>query len=126
MLDRPIVEFAATMPSNIKFSDGTLKKILVDAMGGVLPKVVANRKNKMGFPVPLGEWIHGELKDFIQDIFHSRVARERAYLNTDVIVQGLSSESKFGRKLWGLLSLELWHQEFHDREQEYKKILEED
>ena len=126
ILDRPIVEFAATMPSNIKFKDGTLKKVLIDAMGDLLPEAILRRKNKMGFPVPLGDWIHGEIRDFIQDIFHSRAARERPYFHADAIIAGLSSESKFGRKLWGLLSLELWHQEFHDREYEYKKILQED
>ncbi len=126
ILDRPIVEFAATMPSNIKFKDGTLKKILIDAMRDLLPDLIFSRKNKMGFPVPLGEWIQGDLKDFIHDIFHSRAARERPYFNTDAIIQGLSSESKFGRKIWGLLSLELWHREFHDREHEYKQILQED
>lgn len=126
ILDRPIVELAATMPSNIKFKDGTLKKVLIDAMGDLLPEVILRRKNKMGFPVPLGDWIHGELRDFILDIFHSRAARERPYFHADAIIEGLSSESKFGRKLWGLLSLELWHQEFHDREYEYKIILQED
>lgn len=126
ILDRSIVEFAATMPSNIKFKDGTLKKILIDAMGDALPKVILDRKNKMGFPVPLGEWIHGELGDFIRDVFHSRAARERPYFNSEAIIEGLSAESKFGRKIWGLLSLELWHQEFHDREHEYRNILKED
>jgi len=126
ILDRPIVEFAATMPSHIKFKDGTLKKVLIDATQDLLPDLIFNRKNKMGFPVPLGEWIQGELKEFIQDIFHSRAARERPYFNTEAIIQGLSSESKFGRKIWGLLSLELWHQEFHDREYAYKGILQED
>ena len=126
ILDRPIVEFAATMPSNIKFQDGTLKKILIDAMQDLLPEVILNRKDKMGFPVPLGDWIQGELREFILDLFHSRAARERPYIHTDAVIQGLSSESKFGRKIWGLLSLELWHQEFHDREHEYAKMLQED
>jgi len=126
LLDRPIVEFAATMPSDIKFKDGTLKKVLMDAMGDLLPEAILNRKDKMGFPVPLGDWIRGELREFILDIFHSRAAKERPYFNAEAIIQGLSAESRFGRKIWGLLSLELWHQEFHDREHHYKKILQED
>jgi asparagine synthase (glutamine-hydrolysing) len=126
ILDRPIVEFAATMPSNIKFKDGTLKKILIDATRDLLPEVIVKRKNKMGFPVPLGEWIQGELRDFFLDIFHSQAAKDRPYFNTEAIIQGLSSESKFGRKIWGLLSLELWHEAYHDREHEFKKTLQED
>jgi asparagine synthase (glutamine-hydrolysing) len=114
------------MPSDIKFKDGTLKKVLMDAMGNLLPESILNRKDKMGFPVPLGDWIQGELREFILDIFHSRAAKERPYFNAEAIIQGLSAESRFGRKIWGLLSLELWHQEFHDREHHYKKILQED
>jgi asparagine synthase (glutamine-hydrolysing) len=44
----------------------------------------------------------------------------------EAITHGLSAEAKFGRKIWGLLSLELWHQEFHDREYEYKRMIRED
>jgi asparagine synthase (glutamine-hydrolysing) len=36
----------------------------------------------------------------------------------------LPQEKQFGRKIWGLLCLELWQQEFHDRESDYKKMLE--
>ena len=121
-LDHEIVEFAATMPSDIKFKDGTLKKILLDAVGGDLPKVITGRKNKMGFPVPLNEWLQGELKDFILDIFSSREAKKRDYFNTKAILDSLNNEPQFGRKLWGLLSLELWHREFHDKQAYYTRL----
>lgn len=122
-LDHPIVEFAATMPSDIKFKDGTLKKILVDAVRHDLPDVIVNRKDKMGFPVPFNEWITGDLKDFIFDIFSSRKAKERQYVDQKEVLKSLSTESKFGRKIWGLVSLEIWQQEFHDKQHYYKKLL---
>jgi asparagine synthase (glutamine-hydrolysing) len=121
-LDHEIVEFAATMPSDIKFKDGTLKKILLDAVGGELPGVITGRKNKMGFPVPLNEWLQGELKDFILDIFSSGQAKKREYFNNAAILDSLSNEPQFGRKLWGLLSLELWHREFHDKQASYIQL----
>ncbi|MBN2298865.1 MAG: asparagine synthase (glutamine-hydrolyzing) [Deltaproteobacteria bacterium] len=123
-LDHPIVEFAATMPADIKFKDGTLKKILLDAVGNDLPEIITSRKNKMGFPVPLNEWLQGELKDFIFDIFTSRRAKQRSYFNHKEILNSLQNEPKFGRKLWGLLSLELWHQEFHDKQTYYSSLRE--
>ena len=49
-LDHPLVEFAATMPSNIKFKDGSMKHVLRKAMTPLLPKAVVERKDKMGFP----------------------------------------------------------------------------
>jgi asparagine synthase (glutamine-hydrolysing) len=121
-LDHAIVEFAATMPSDIKFKDGTLKKILLDAVDGDLPKLVTERKNKMGFPVPLNEWSRGDLKEFIHDLFSSRRAREREFFNNGEILKSLHNEPQFGRKLWGLLSLELWQREFHDRAPEFRAM----
>jgi asparagine synthase (glutamine-hydrolysing) len=122
-LDHALVEFAATMPSNIKFKDGTLKMILINTMKNVLPNEVVNRKNKMGFPVPLNEWLQTDLREFVNDIFHSKNANYRGYFNLAEIHKGLKSENKFGRKAWGLLSLEMWHQTFHDKFAEYKKLV---
>ncbi|MBI5740657.1 MAG: asparagine synthase (glutamine-hydrolyzing) [Nitrospirae bacterium] len=122
-LDHPLVEFAATMPADVKFKDGTLKMALTNAMRQELPDIIANRKNKMGFPVPLNEWIKGELKEFVFDVFNAQPARNRAYFNHKEILNNLTSESNFGRKIWGLLSLELWHQEFHDKAHKYKQYL---
>ena len=122
-LDHPLVEFAATMPADVKFKDGTLKMALVNAMQHELPESVANRTNKMGFPVPLTEWAKNELKDFIVGIFDTPRARTRPYFNHDAIMRNLTNEASFGRKLWGLLSLELWHQEFHDKQSYYRQLL---
>ena len=125
MLDHPLVELAATMPSDVKFKDGTLKRSLRQAMGSILPKSIVNRKDKMGFPVPLNEWIQGEARDFVRDIFTSQKALSRDLIDNRKVLQRLDSESKFGRTTWGLLSLEIWQQEFHDRHHEFTKLLKE-
>jgi asparagine synthase (glutamine-hydrolysing) len=122
-LDHPLIEFAATMPSNVKFKDGTLKMILVNAMKDVLPNDVVSRKNKMGFPVPLNEWLQKDLKEFINDLFHSQRFKYRSYFNQEEILKGLNFENKFGRKIWGLLSLEIWHQNFHDQQANFKRLI---
>jgi asparagine synthase (glutamine-hydrolysing) len=121
-LDHPLVEFAATIPADIKFKNGDLKRILINAMRGSLPESVVNRKDKMGFPVPLNEWMAGDLKEFVLDIFGSKSAKTRAYVNSEEITKGIAKESKFGRKIWGLLSLELWHKEFHDKRPDFAKL----
>lgn len=125
-LDHPLVEFAATMPADVKFKNGTLKMALLNAMRHELPEMIANRKNKMGFPVPLNEWIKGELKEFVWNIFDSQNAKARPYFHQQEILKNLSSESGFGRKVWGLLSLELWHQEFHDKAHYFKNLISEE
>jgi len=122
-LDHKLIELAATIPADIKFKNGELKRLLVRTFDPILPNSITQRKDKMGFPVPLNEWMQGELKDFICGIFETGRDRGREFFNTDVILENLSKEGKFSRKIWGLLSLEVWMQEFHDKASEYKKQL---
>jgi asparagine synthase (glutamine-hydrolysing) len=122
-LDHPLVEFAATIPSNIKFKDGTMKQILKKAMQPYLPDVIVHRKDKMGFPTPLSEWVDGEANEFVRDIFSSRAALNRELIDNRKVLIGLSKEVKYGRKIWGMLCLELWQQEFHDKENAYKQLM---
>jgi asparagine synthase (glutamine-hydrolysing) len=125
LLDHPLVEFAATIPSNVKFENGQLKHLMKTGFRQDLPEEVYLRTNKMGFPVPLSDWLKEELQDFIEDIFHSDKARHRDYLNSDFDIQTLiTSEGKFTRKVWGLLSLELWQQEFHDKAHMFRDLRE--
>lgn len=123
LLDHPIVELAATIPADIKFRDGKMKHILREVVKPFLPDMILNRQDKMGFPTPLSEWMAGEARDFICDIFSSRKALDRELIDNRLVLKGLDSEPRYGRKIWGLLCLEIWQQEFHDRESEYKSLL---
>ncbi len=116
-LDHPLVEFAATAPANIKFPKGELKRWLKKAFTHRLPRAIRDRKDKMGFPVPLNLWLKqgGPARDLIGDTFSSQKARTRPYLKDGVSLDTiLDSQSIYGRNLWALLSLEIWHQHFVD------------
>ena len=78
----------------------------------------------MGFPVPLGEWMNGELHDFVNDALTGEAAA-RPYLRDGVDPRvAIGSEGKFGRNVWALLSLELWQRQFHDRQSTWSSLLE--
>ena len=79
----------------------------------------------MGFPVPLKEWFGGELHDMIGDIFSVQKRHNREFFDTDAIVANFDKGGRFSRKVWGLVSLELWHQLFHDRAADYRRMLDE-
>jgi len=115
LLDFSIVELAATIPSNIKFKNGTMKHIFKQSIQPFVPGVILDRKDKMGFPTPIDQWVKGDARDFVMDIFTSKKARDRGLIDNRKVVESLDKERKFGRKIWGLLSLELWQQAFHDR-----------
>jgi asparagine synthase (glutamine-hydrolysing) len=121
-LDHPLVEFAATMPAAIKFKDGEMKQILRSTARSILPDSIISRKDKKGFPTPLTEWVQGEAHDFVRDIFSSSSAQRRDLINNRVVLDTLAKERKFGRTVWGLLSLELWQREFHDRAAEFRRM----
>ncbi len=123
LLDHPLIEFLATVPADVKFAGGQMKHLLKLAYADELPPQIANRRDKMGFPVPLAEWFAGDLREFVQDIFHSQNARNRPFMNPEAVLANLSGAGRFSRKVWGLLSLELWHGIFHDRGAEYRRML---
>ena len=123
LLDHRIVEFAATVPADLKFPGGRLKHLLRNSYRETLPNSILERRDKMGFPVPLKEWFGDELKPFVSDILSNMHSKQRDYLNTGEILKNFGDEARFSRKTWALLSLELWQQEFHDKASEYRALL---
>ena len=118
LLDRRIVDLMAGTPLAIKFKAGEMKYLFKQAVKGWLPRSVFERKDKMGFPVPLQLWARGKTRktrDFFCDVLLSKTCRERSLFNTEIIEHLIEREDAFSRVLWGLLQVELWHQQFIDR-----------
>lgn len=123
LLDHPLVEFVATIPADVKFQGGRMKNLLKEAFDDVLPPDIINRRDKMGFPVPIKEWLGNELNEWGADVFDSIGRRHRPYINAAAARRNFERAGRFSRKTWGLLSLELWHQTFHDRQGEWRRTL---
>ncbi|KTD61992.1 asparagine synthase (glutamine-hydrolyzing) [Legionella spiritensis] len=119
----PLIEFAATVPANVKFADGRMKHMLKQTFANLLPTQIVNRKDKMGFPVPLNEWIRGDLKEFVYDILHTGLARKDSFIDYRRIIDTIEDTGKFSRKVWGFLCYEMWQQVFHDQAQHYRNLL---
>jgi asparagine synthase (glutamine-hydrolysing) len=115
LLDHRLTDLVASMPAGMKFRGGELKYILKRAIAGVLPEAVLNRKDKMGFPVPVHLWARGRAREFFADILLSQRSRERGLFDVAQVEKLMGSEGAFGRGLWGLLNLELWYRTFIDR-----------
>jgi asparagine synthase (glutamine-hydrolysing) len=115
LLDRRIVDLISTMPAAMKFKGGELKYLLKKAIKNVMPEKILNRKEKMGFPVPLHIWSKNHAKSFILDVLLSKKAKERNIINTKYVENLVNCEQPFGRGLWGILSLELWYNQFIDK-----------
>ena len=115
LLDKRIVDLVTSMPPPLKFQGGRTKHILKKSIRHLLPESVINRKDKMGFPVPLNEWMRGGVvRDFVSDTLLSQRSLQRGIFKPDSLHAMLDKQGVGGRQLWGALSLELWHQRFID------------
>jgi asparagine synthase (glutamine-hydrolysing) len=117
LLDHKLMEWAARIPSAQKMEGGVTKSILKSALEPFLPNDILYRP-KMGFGVPVDEWLKGELKEFAYDTLLSTQARQRGLI-TPAYVKTMLDEHCGGirlhhTRLWALLMLELWFQMWID------------
>lgn len=116
-LDHKLMEFAASIPSNLKLKGWTTKYLLKKALTKILPKDILNRR-KAGFGVPIGTWFRQELKDYAYDILLSEKSLKRGYFKKEAIKRILDEHTKgkidHGARIWSLINFELWHQMFID------------
>jgi len=115
LLDRRIIDLISRMPAGMKFKGGELKYLMKRTVKNIMPQEILHRKDKMGFPVPLHIWSKNQAHDFIMDTLLSKKAKERNILDTKRIEKLINSEQPFSRGLWGLLSLEIWFNQFIDK-----------
>ena len=111
LLDHVLLEWAVSIHADIKMAGGRTKALFKRAMEPYLPRDVIYRK-KMGFGMPIDEWLRAELKALAYDTLLSQPARERGLMRPDY-VRLLLDEHSSGRRdhhtrLWALLMLELW------------------
>ena len=117
LLDNEVIEFASTLPSQLKIRNGQRKHVLKEAVRTLLPHEILDRK-KQGFGVPLGVWFRGGLTDVFSDVLRSSRTRQRGYFEPR-FVDRLVHEHLTGRRdhtlrLWQLLVFELWHRQYVD------------
>jgi len=116
LLDHKLVEFAATIPPELRLRGGTTKYIFKRAMRGILPDEIIDRP-KRGFTVPLGRWFRSQLGNFVQEILLSETCRQRGIMNTAYIEQMVTRRHHRGDldiHLWTIISFELWCRIFLD------------
>jgi asparagine synthase (glutamine-hydrolysing) len=122
LLDYRIVDLVTSMPPCLKFKGAEMKYALKRVVGDLVPPRILARKDKMGFPVPMHLWARGRAREFFQSVLLSNASRSRGLYNTDAVEKLLDNEAAFGRRLWGLLNLELWHCQFIDTNYTKEKI----
>jgi len=111
LLDRQVVELAASLPIGLKLRRFTTKYILKRALSGVLPPDILERPKK-GFGIPLGRWFRGELAPMLREACAPDTIRRAGLFRPDAVGR-LLDEHAAGRrdhrkKLYTLLAFQLW------------------
>lgn len=118
LLDHVLMEFVATIPSDLKLQNGTGKMILKRAMANDFPAETLRRR-KMGFGVPLGAWFRRDLEEYTREMLLGRRTRERGVIEPKAVTQ-LLEEHHVGKRdqssqIWSLLCFEAWARQWLDR-----------
>ena len=117
LLDYKLIEYAASIPSNVKIKPFQAKYLLKRAFSDFLPEPILTRK-KMGFNVPTGIWFREGQRNLVTQLLLSEQARSRGYLNDAFVARlvhdHLEGRTNYQSQLFILASLELWFRIFID------------
>ena len=111
LLDHRLVEFAWTLPAEMKVRNGQGKWILRQVLNRFVPAPLLDRP-KMGFAIPLESWLRGPLQEWASDLLSDRRVREQGFLHADMVTQEWNKFCAGGsghqHKVWALLMWMAW------------------
>jgi asparagine synthase (glutamine-hydrolysing) len=106
LMDHPLVEWLASLPSSLKVRGQEGKVLLKQAMEPYLPREIMYRP-KMGFSVPLAQWFRGPLRQRVRDAVLGPDLAATGYFNEKylrhLVDAHQSGARDYGASLWSLL-----------------------
>ena len=114
-LDHRLIEWAAQLPDHYKYHQGEKKYILKEILHQYIPKKMMDRP-KMGFAIPIAEWLLTDLKDLVQEYVDlNKIERhgifEVSYVE-DIKKKFYSGKKEYDVKLWYLLMFQMWYEKW--------------
>jgi asparagine synthase (glutamine-hydrolysing) len=111
LCDTALLEYIAAVPSSTRLPRGQLKGWMKEIVRPWVPEEVLHRR-KQGFMLPLGAWLRGPLRDYLQDhLTVSRLTRHGWVQPAPVmrmVEEHMSGRRVLTHQLWSILMLELW------------------
>ena len=112
LIDHRIIEFAARLPIEYKFSKGIKKRIYKDIVYKYIPKEMMDRP-KTGFTMPIEDWLKTDLKYLVEEnINPSALDAELFNVENVCKIKNLFYQNKLGHEekvIWRMLEFQLWY-----------------
>jgi len=121
-LDHRLVEFAGTIPRDLKLRGSSEKYILKRIMKGILPDEIIKRK-KHPFIVPIVKWFEKDLRELTSELLSEENIRKQGYFNYDYVGKVLSKNNPDYNQPLSLMYFQLWHKIFIESDDIYKPKL---
>ncbi|KZD69832.1 asparagine synthase (glutamine-hydrolyzing) [Bacillus cereus] len=110
-LDKEVFDVASKIPTELKIANRTTKAILREAVRGIVPDHVLDRK-KLGFPVPIRHWLKDEMYDWALNIIKESKTEhliDKQYV-LNLLEAHRTDKGDHSRKIWTVLAFMVWHQ----------------
>jgi len=111
LLDHRLVELAWTFPLDWKLRNGQGKWILKKILKNYVPESLYERP-KMGFSVPVGDWIRGPLRDWAEELLKETKIKNQGILQVEPVRmlwrKHLLRERNHQHQLWDILMFQDW------------------
>lgn len=118
LLDRALVEYAATIPSAIRLRGYQTKHVLKRVAERYVPSFVLHRR-KRGFVMPASRWLRGELAPYVRAALNNRTFYDRGWVRPEfvrrVLAEHFTGQRDWGEQIWTMLVLEVWARLVLDR-----------
>lgn len=116
LLDHRLVEFSWQVPVGLKYRDGQGKWLLRQALYQHVPPSLMDRP-KMGFGVPIADWLRGPLRDWAEDLLSPEQLTADGLLQVDAVralwQAHLSGRGGGQHALWNILMFQAWYKDTH-------------